>query len=324
MKVTILDDYFNTLPNLPSFRKLDGFDVTVWNDHVQETDALAERLRDTEVLILFRERTRITADLLDQLPKLRLISQRSVYPHIDVDACTRNGVLLCSGQHEGTPSYAAAELTWSLILASMRQIPAQVASLKAGNWQMGVGRTLRGRTIGIYGYGRIGRAVAGYATAFGMNVQWWSSDEGRRRAVADGERVAAGRDAFFGESDIVTVHVRLKPATQGIITLDDLLGMRQDALFVNTSRAGLVAPGALLEALNAGHPGHAAVDVFENEPLTDPTDPLVSHPNVIATPHIGYVTEDELELQFSDIYDQVLAFVDGRPINVINPEVLSR
>jgi len=323
MKVTILDDYFNTLPNLPSFRKLDGFDVTVWNDHLQETNALAERLRDTEVLILFRERTRITAKLLDQLPNLRLISQRSVYPHIDVEACTRNGVLLCSGQHEGTPSYAAAELTWALILASVRQIPAQFASLKAGNWQMGVGKTLRGRTIGIYGYGRIGRAVAGYARAFGMNVQWWSSDEGRRRASADGERVAASREAFFGESDVVTVHVRLKPGTQGIITLDDLLGMRTDALFVNTSRAGLVAPGALLEALNAGRPGHAAVDVFDKEPLTDPSDPLLTHPNLLATPHIGYVTEDELELQFSDIYDQVLAFAEGKPINMINPEALS-
>ncbi len=324
MKVAILDDYFNTLPTLPSFRKLDGFDVSVWNDHLQETDALAERLRDIEVLILFRERTRIAAELLDQLPDLRLISQRSVYPHIDVEACTRNGVLLCSGQHEGTPSYAAAELTWGLILASMRQIPAQFASLKAGNWQMGVGKTLRGRQIGIYGYGRIGRAVAAYATAFGMNIQWWSSEEGRQRALADGESVAASREAFFAESDVVTLHVRLKPSTQGIITLDDLLGMRADALFVNTSRAGLVAPGALLAALNAGHPGRAAVDVFDTEPLTDPADPLISHPNMLATPHIGYVTEDELDLQFSDIYDQVLAFAAGSPINMINPEALER
>jgi D-3-phosphoglycerate dehydrogenase len=324
MRVTILDDYFNTLPTLPSFRKLVGFDVTVWNDHVQETDALAARLRDTEVLILFRERTRITGELLDRLPQLRLISQRSVYPHVDVDACTRNGVLLCSGMHPGTPSYGAAELTWGLILASMRQIPAQAASLRAGAWQMGVGKTLRGRWLGVYGYGRIGRAVAGYAAAFGMHVHWWASDEGRARAQADGERVAASRQAFFAESDVVTLHVRLTPATRGIITLDDLLAMRHDALLVNTSRSGLVAPGALLQALEAGRPGSAAVDVFDEEPLTDPADPLISHPHVLATPHIGYVTEDELELQFSDIYDQVLAFAGGAPIHMINPEVFTR
>lgn len=324
MNVAILDDYFNTLPGLPSFRKLDGYNVTVWNDHVQDTDILAERLKDTEVLVLFRERTRITGELLDRLPKLKLISQRSVYPHIDVEACTRNGVLLCSNMHAGTPSYGAAELTWTLILASMRQIPAQVASLKAGNWQAGVGRTVRGRTLGIYGYGRIGNAVAGYARAFGMDVRWWSSEAGRERARANGETVAESREAFFSEPDIISVHVRLTPETRGLITLDDLLAMRPDALFVNTSRAGLVQPGALLQALNAGRPGSAAVDVFETEPLTDPNDPLVSHPNVLATPHIGYVTEDELELQFSDIYDQILAFAAGQPIHMINPEVLAK
>ncbi len=320
MNVAILDDYFNTLPTLPSFRKLDGFDVTVWNDHVQDTDILAERLKDAEVLVLFRERTSITAELLDQLPKLKLISQRSVYPHVDVEACTRNGVLLCSNMHAGAPSYGAAELTWGLILASMRQIPAQFASLKAGNWQMGVGKTLRGRTLGIYGYGRIGQAVAGYANAFGMDVHWWSSDEGRERAKANGEIVAESREGFFSESDVVSVHVRLNPETRGLITLDDLLSMRTDALFVNTSRAGLVESGALVEALGAGRPGFAAVDVFDKEPLTDPADPFISHPNVIATPHIGYVTEDELELQFSDIYDQILAFASGKPIHMINPE----
>jgi D-3-phosphoglycerate dehydrogenase len=321
MRVTILDDYFNTLPTLPSFRKLDEFEVTVWNDHVQDTDALAERLRETDVLILFRERTHITGELLDRLPRLKLISQRSVYPHIDVDACTRNGVLLCSNLHADTPSYGAAELTWALILAAMRQIPAQAASLKAGNWQMGVGRTLRGRLLGLYGYGRIARVVAGYAPAFGMRVHWWASDEGRSRAVAAGENVAASRDAFFATSDVVSLHVRLTPATRGIITLDDLLGMRADALLVNTSRAGLIAPGALVQALEAGRPGFAAVDVFDEEPLTDPSDPLLTHPRVLATPHIGYVTEDELELQFSDIYDQVLAFANGSPIHMINPEV---
>ena len=321
MQVAILDDYFDTLRHLPCFRKLNGFDVTVWNDHVQDTDMLAERLRETEILVLFRERTKIASDLLDRLPNLKLISQRSVYPHIDIEACTRNGVLVCSNMHAGTPSYAAAELTFGLILASMRQIPQQMASLRKGSWQMGVGRTLRGRLLGLYGYGRIAKAVAGYAKAFGMDVVWWSSLEGRARAKADGETVASSRQSFFAEPDIVSVHVRLKPTTRGIITAEDLAIMRPDSVFVNTSRAGLVEDGALLTALSAGRPGHAAIDVFDAEPITDPGDRLVAHPNVIATPHIGYVTEDEFELQFSDIFDQVVAYRDGTPIHMINPEV---
>lgn len=323
MRITILDDYFDTLRTLPGFHKLDGHEVTVWNDHEPDIDALVERLQDTEVLVLFRERTQIPGELLDRLPNLQLISQRSVYPHVDVDACTRNGVLLCSNQHQGTPSYGAAELTWGLILSAMYRIPEQAASLKAGTWQAGVGKSLRGRTIGIYGYGRIGRTIADFARVFGMNVWWWSSEDGRKRAADDGQPVATDRESFFGESDIVTVHVRLKPTTYGLITLYDLMSMRRDALFVNTSRAGLIEPGALLQALEAGRPGHAAVDVYDHEPVTDPTDPLVSHPNLLGTPHIGYVTGDELELQFSDIYDQILAYIDGNPVNMINPEVLN-
>ena len=221
----------------------------------------------------------------------------------------------------GTPSYAAAELTWALILAGMRQLPQQMASLRAGQWQSGVGKTLRGRRLGLYGYGRIARAVAGYARAFGMELHWWSSEEGRARAAADGETVAASREAFFAESDVVSLHVRLKPGTRGLITGEDLAAMRPDALFVNTSRAGLIAPGALLAALEAGRPGMAAIDVFDSEPLTDPSDPLLCHPRLIATPHIGFVTEDEYDLQFADIFDQVNAFAAGAPIHMINPEV---
>lgn len=323
MKVTILDDYFDTLRHLPCFGKLTGFDVTVWNDHLQDTEALAERLADTDMLVLFRERTRITGALLDRLPRLRLISQRGVYPHVDVEACTRNDVLLCSNMSAGAPSYAAAELTWGLVLAAMRRIPQQMASLRAGDWQMGVGKTLRGRVLGLYGYGRIARVVAGYAAAFGVGVRWWASEEGRARARADGAEVAESREAFFAEPDIVSVHLRLTPATKGIVTLDDLSRMRSDALFVNTSRAGLVADGALLTALDAGRPGSAALDVFDGEPVTDPADPLTNHPSVIATPHIGFVTEDEFELQFSDIFDQIVAFAAGEPIHMINPEVRS-
>ena len=321
MKVHILDDWFDTLRGLPCFARLAGHEVTVWTDHVEDVDDLADRLADAEALVLFRERTKVTRAFLERLPNLRLISQRSVYPHVDVDACTDHGVLLCSNMHGGTPSYAAAELTFALILAGLRDLPAQMASAKAGHWQAGVGKTLRGRTLGLYGYGRIAQAVAGYAEAFGAKVVWWSSETGRARAAADGERVATSRSAFFTESDVVSLHVRLKPTTRGIITAEDFSAMQPGALFVNTSRAGLIAPGALLAALDTGRPGKAAIDVFDTEPLTDPADPLLAHPNLIATPHIGFVTEDEFELQFADIFDQVNAYAAGAPIHMINPEV---
>ena len=320
MRVHILDDWFDTLRGLPCFERLDGHDVTVWTDHVADAAQLAERIADAEAIVLFRERTAVTRDLLERLPRLRLISQRSVHPHVDLEACTERGVLLCSNMHADAPSHAAAELAWALVLAGMRDLPAQMRSAKEGRWQAGVGKTLRGRVIGLYGYGRIGRAVAGYAKAFGMRVAWWSSEEGRARATADGETLAESREAFFADSDVVSVHVRLKPATRGIVTGRDLGLMRPDALFVNTSRAGLIAPGALLAALDAGRPGMAAVDVFDDEPVTDASDPLLSHPRLIATPHIGFVTEDELDLQFADIFDQVNAFAGGAPINMINPE----
>jgi D-3-phosphoglycerate dehydrogenase len=322
VKVHILDDWFDTLRGLPCFAKLAAHDVTVWTVHEPDPSILAGRVQDAEVLVLFRERTAIGAPLLGRLPNLRLISQRSVYPHVDVPACTANGVLLCSNMHSDTPSYAAAEHTLALILASYRQIPSQVASLKAGNWQAGVGRTLRGRTLGLYGHGRIAGAVAGYARAIGMNVQYWGSDEGRERAEAAGETVPASREEFFATSDIVSLHVRLKPETRGIVSADDLASMQPRALLVNTSRSGLIAPG-VLEAEIARGRIFAAVDVFDTEPLTDTDNPLLTHANVIATPHIGYVTEDEFDLQFSDIFDQINAYAAGDPIHMINPQVWS-
>lgn len=321
MRVHILDDWFDTLRGLPSFQRMADHDVTVWTDHETDLGTLAKRLADAEALVLFRERSKITRALLERLPDLRLISQRSVYPHVDVPACTDNGVLLCSNMSAGAPSYAAAELTWALIMAGMRDLPAQMSSIKSGRWQAGVGKTLRGRRLGLYGYGRIAKTVAGYARAFGLQVHWWASPEGHARARADGEVVASSRQCFFEESDIISIHLRLKPATQGVITGADLAAMQPGALFVNTSRAGLLEPGALLAALNAGRPGKAAIDVFDTEPLTDPADPLLSHPRLIATPHIGFVTEDEFDLQFTDIYDQVNAFAQDAPIHMINPEV---
>lgn len=323
MNITILDDYFDTLRGLPCFRKLDGHAVTVWNDHVQDVDALAERLRDTEALVLIRERTQIRAPLIARLPKLRLISQRSVYPHIDVDACTAHGVILSSNQHAGTPSYAAAELTWGLVLAGMRRIPQAVQLLKQGTWQTGMGRTLRGRTLGIYGYGRIGAEVARYGAAFGMKVLVWAREASRQRARDDGWDVAPDKQAFFETCDVLSLHMRLVPDTRGIVTAQDLARMKPSALLVNTSRAGLIEPGALARALAAGRPGAAAVDVFESEPMTDPQHPLLQLPNAICTPHIGYVTEDEYETQFSDVFDQIVAYAAGKPIHVINPAVLA-
>lgn len=322
MKISILDDYFDTVRTLPCFGKLAGHEVTIWNDHVQDDHVLAERLKDTEALVLIRERTKIQRPLLEHLPRLKLISQRSVYPHIDIAACTELGVIVSSDQHTGTPSYAAAELTWALLLAAARQLPQQVAALKAGRWQIGVGRTLRGKTLGIFGYGRIGAAVAGYGRAFGMDVHVWSSQDSRERARADGFTPAPSKAALFADSDVVSLHLRLYPATRGIVGAEDLGRMKPDAILVNTSRAGLIAPGALVAALRSGRPGAAAVDVFEEEPVTDPNHPLLCMDNVICTPHIGYVSRDEYELQFTDIFNQILAFDSGSPINVVNPEVL--
>lgn len=322
MKISILDDYFDTLRTLACFRKLHGHEVEIWNDHVDDVNVLASRLKETEALVLIRERTKISAALLERLPKLRLISQRSVYPHIDIEACTRLGVLVSSNMHAGTPSYATAELTWALILAAMRQIPQQTAALQAGTWQTGVGRTLRGQTLGIYGYGRIGATVAGYGRAFAMNVLVWASEASRARARSDGYLTAPSKEEFLAECDIVSLHMRLVNATRGIVTGSDLARMKRTALLVNTSRAGLIEPGALVRALELGRPGMAAVDVFEEEPVREGKHPLLALNNVVCTPHIGYVTQEEYEIQFSDIFDQITAFCAGKPIHVVNPAVL--
>jgi D-3-phosphoglycerate dehydrogenase len=324
VKVSILDDYFDTLRTLDCFTKLAGYDVTIWNDHVQDVDALAERLRETEALVLIRERTQIRTPLLERLPKLKLISQRSVYPHIDIETCTRLGIIVSSGQHVDTPSYATAELTWGLVLAAARMIPQQVASLKAGNWQFGVGQTLRGKVFGVYGYGRIGAVVAGYARSFGMKVLVWAREPALAKARAHGHETAGSKAAFFEQSDVISLHMRLVDATRGIVKADDLARMKPTAILVNTSRAPLIEPNALVNALRAGRPGFAAVDVFETEPLRDASDPLLTMDNVIATPHIGYVSRDEYELQFTDIFDQIVAYAAGNPTNVVNPDVLSK
>jgi D-3-phosphoglycerate dehydrogenase len=323
VRVAILDDWFETLRTLPCFAKLRHHDVTVFTDHVQDTDVLAERLAEVDALVLIRERTEIRTALLERLPRLRLISQHSVYPHIDVDTCTRLGIVVCSDLHAGSPAYAAAELTWALVLAAMRQIPQQVASLKAGRWQAGVGSSLIGKTLGIYGYGRIGTVVAGYGAAFGMNVLVWARPESLQRAQSDGLATAEDKSRFFEVCDVVSLHLRLVPATRGIVRLSDLARMKPTSLLVNTSRAALIEPGALIPALCSGRPGMAAVDVFEREPVDDRDHPLLRMDNVVCTPHIGYVTREEWELQFSDIFEQINAYQNGAPINVVNPDALN-
>ena len=324
MNITILDDYQNVVRTLACFSKVAGHNVAVWNDHTKDADTLAERLKDTEALALIRERTPIRAPLIERLPKLKLISQRSVYPHIDVDACTRRGVLLCSDMHPGRPSYATAELTWGLVIAAMRCIPQEVAALKAGRWQSTVGTGLRGKTLGIFGYGRIGGVVAGYGRAFGMKVVAWGREGTLARARADGHEVAATKEAFFEQCDVISLHLRLIPETRGIVTAADLARMKPTALIVNTSRAGLIEPGALAEALKRGRPGRAAVDVYEDEPVVNAAHPLLALDNAVCTPHLGYVERNGFEGMFTSIFDQILAFATCKPINAVNPDALRK
>ena len=322
MNITVLDDYQNAVRNLDAFKLVASHNVTIWNDHTKNEDVLAERLKDTEALVLIRERTPIRASLIARLPKLKIISQRSVYPHIDVAALTERGILLCSDQHPGKPSYATAELTWGLVLSAMRKIPQEVAALKAGRWQSTMGLGLRGKTLGIYGYGRIGAVVAGYGKAFGMKVLVWGRDSTIDRAKADGYSVARNKEAFFEECDVISLHMRLVDATRGIVSAADLARMKPTALIVNTSRAPLIETGALEAALKLGRPGMAAVDVYEAEPVISAMHPLIALDNAVCTPHIGYVEQAGYESQFSSSFGQIVAYLEGKPINVVNPETL--
>lgn len=320
MRIVIPDDYQNAVSGLACFHKLAGHEVTIYNDTVKDVETLAARFAHADALVLIRERTAITEPLLERLPNLKFISQtgRGI-PHIDLAACTRRGILVAAG---GGASHATAELTWALVLAGMRHIPQEVARLKAGQWQTTFGTGLRGRTLGIFGYGKIGSVVAGYGKTFGMRVLVWGREGSLTRAQADGYETAASQRQLFSESDVLSLHVRFIPETRGIVTADDLAAMKPTALLVNTSRAGLIDPGVLETALKAGRPGFAAVDVYESEPVTD--HPLLHMDNVICTPHLGYVEKDNYELFFNAAFDQLLAFAAGNPINVVNPEVLER
>jgi len=324
MKIAILDDYQDVVRTLDCFAKLQGHEVTIWNDHTKDVDTLAKRLQDTEALVMIRERTPIRAPLIERLKKLKLVSHHSVYPHVDVPALTKQGILLCSNLHPGQPSYATAELTWGLIIAAMRNIPQEVAALKAGRWQSTVGLGLRGKTLGVYGYGRIGSVIAGYGKAFGMKVLVWAREASLARARADGYAAARSKDAFFEECDVISLHLRLIAETRGIVSAADLARMKTLALIVNTSRAGLIEAGALEKALQLGRPGMAAVDVFEEEPVLGANHPLLKLDNALCTPHIGYVERAGYERIFGSVFDQIIAYAGGRPVNVINPDALTR
>lgn len=328
MKIAILDDYQDAVRGLDCFRLLDGHEVKVFNHTTRGLGQLAIRLAPFDALVLIRERTAFAPALLAKLPNLKLISQTGkVSGHIDVAAATAHGIAIAEGV--GSP-IAPAELTWALIMAASRKIVPYANNLKDGLWQTasinpalnGVGRVLHGRTLGLWSYGKIGKLVAGYARAFGMRVLVWGSEASRVAAVADGLEAAPTREAMFEQADVLSLHLRLAESTRGIVTAGDLARMKPDALFVNTSRAELVAEGALEHALKQGRPGTAALDVFTSEPLAQDA-PLLRIPTVLATPHLGYVEKDSYEIYFQAAFENVVKFAQGEPANILNPEALS-
>ena len=330
MNIVILDDYQDVVRKLPCASKLDGFTTKVYTNTVKGVGQLAVRLRDAEVIVLIRERTPMPRQLIEKLPKLKLIAQVGrCGPHVDIEACTKHGIAVAEGI--GSP-VAPAELTWALIMAAMRRLPQYIANLKHGAWQQSglkaasmppnfaIGTALRGRMLGIWGYGRIGKLVAGYGKAFGMPVMVWGSEASRQQAVQDGYLAAESQDEIFAQSDVLTLHLRLSETTQHIVQARDLALMKPTALLVNTSRAELIEPDALVRGLNVGRPGLAAVDVFESEPILQ-GHTLLRLENCVCTPHIGYVEQDSYEMYFGSAFDNIVHFANGQPTNIVNPDV---
>ncbi|MET0310583.1 MAG: D-2-hydroxyacid dehydrogenase family protein [Burkholderiaceae bacterium] len=331
MNIVILDDYQDAVRKLQCASKLDAYPAKVYTNTVKGIGQLSVRLKDADVIVLIRERTHISRLLVEKLPKLKLIAQTGkVGGHVDVPACTEKGIAIAEGI--GSP-YAPAELTWALIMAAMRRLPHYMATLKHGGWQQsglkstsmppnfGLGQVLRGKRLGLWGYGKIGQLVAGYGKAFGMEVMVWGSEASREKAVMDGCLAADSREQFFAESDVLSLHLRLVDATRGIVNFDDLGRMKPTALLVNTSRAELIEHDALLAALNRGRPGMAAVDVFESEPILQ-GHALLRLENCICTPHIGYVELDSYERYFGAAFDNVVNYIRGTPTNIVNPGAL--
>ena len=329
MNIVILDDYQDAVRKLQCASRLDAFNAKVYTNSVKGLGQLSVRLRDADIIVLIRDRTAITRQLIEKLPRLKLIAQTGrVGSHIDVQACTDHGIAIAEGV---SSPVAPAELTWALIMAAMRRLPQYIANLKHGAWQQsgfkaasmppnfGLGNVLRGRTLGIWGYGRIGRIVAGYGRAFGMNVRIWGRDASRAQALADGYQAATSREEFFAQCDVVSLHLRLNEATEHMITLNDLSLMKPTALLVNTSRAELIEADALVAALQRGRPGMAAIDVFESEPILQ-GHALLRMENCICTPHLGYVEQDSYELYFGAAFDNVVNFINGAPTQIVNPD----
>ncbi|MBX3587355.1 MAG: D-2-hydroxyacid dehydrogenase family protein [Ramlibacter sp.] len=331
MNIVILDDYQDAVRKLQCASKLEAYPAKVYTNTVKGIGQLSVRLRDADVIVLIRERTHLTRQLIEKLPRLKLIAQTGrVGSHIDVTACTERGIAVAEGV--GSP-VAPAELTWALIMAAARRLPQYISMLKHGGWQQsglknasmppnfGLGTVLKGKTLGIWGYGKIGQMITGYGEAFGMNVMVWGRPASREKAVADGHQVAQSREELFANSDVLSLHLRLNEETAGIVTLEDLSRMKPTSLFVNTSRAELLEHDALLVALNRGRPGMAALDVFESEPILQ-GHALLRLENCICTPHIGYVEQESFELYFGAAFDNVVNFIKGTPTNIVNPGAL--
>jgi len=323
MKIAVIDDYQNAFRTLKCFAKLGAHETIVYNDTEKDPARLAERLKDTDAVILTQQRSRFPRAIIELLPKLKVISQtgRNI-AHVDLGACTEKGIVVCAGGM-GRPN-GTAELTWGLIIAALRHLPFEVRQLREGNWQSTLGQEVHGKTLGIYALGKIGTIVAGVGHAFGARVLCWGREGSTKRAQELGYEVAKSRVDFFSESDILSLHIPLNNQTRGLVTGEDLAHMKPSALLVNTSRAGLIADGALVKALNHKRPGFAAVDVFEDEPVVGATHPLLEMENVICTPHLGYVTRETYESYYDIAVDQILAFASGNPINVANPQVLAK
>ncbi|WP_330961805.1 D-2-hydroxyacid dehydrogenase family protein [Photobacterium sp. 53610] len=325
MKVAILDDYQDVVRTLPGYALLREHEVTVYTTPASDLDALVERLKDKEALVLIRERTLIDDALLRHLPQLKLISQTGkISQHLDLAACTRHQVAVAEGT--GSP-IAPTELCWALIMAASRHLFAYCEQLQQGKWQqsgsLGLGRVLSGRTMGIWGYGKIGQRIARIAEAFGMTVLVWGSETSRELAAGQGYRAAASKAEFFAQSDVLSLHLRLNAQTRDSVTAADLALMKPDALFVNTSRAELVESGALIQALREGRPGFAALDVYETEPVNPDEEPLLAMPNVLCTPHLGFVEQESYTLYFEKAFANLVNFSNGQPTEIANPEVLT-
>ena len=323
MKIAVIDDYQDAFRNAEAYGELAGHDVTIYRHSEKDPLRLAERLQDAEAVVLTQQRSRFTQTTIERLPKLRLVSQTGRHvAHIDMAACTQKGIVVAAGG-AGVPN-PTAELAWGLIISALRHIPEEVGRLRSGHWQHTLGVSVAGKTLGIYAYGRIGSIVGRVGKAFGMLVMCWGREGSTAKARQDGYEVAASREAFFRGADIVSLHLPLNGETRGIVTADDLALMKPTALIVNTSRAPIIAEGALVAALTRGHPGFAAVDVYEDEPVLNAEHPLLHMKNALCTPHLGYVEQQAMQSHYRVAVDQILAFASGKPINVINPEVLAR